>query len=121
MDKIYLIYCEHEEYRDPVECDFGVAWPMLYKGALYPYEKGDINRAWIVILVHLCVFILLLMSLPWWLALLIGVGMLFLINFLFALNYNMIVIEGLLKQGYLPMDSASSDKLIEKGIYFKLQ
>ena len=43
------------------------------------------------------------------------------INILFALNYNMIVIERLLKEGYYPMDYQSSDKLIKKGIYFKLQ
>ena len=43
------------------------------------------------------------------------------INLLFASNYNMMVIERLLKEGYYPMDYSSSDKLIKKGIYFKLQ
>ena len=47
--------------------------------------------------------------------------MLFLINMLFAANYNMIVIEDLLKSGYVPLDYYSSDLLIKKGIYFKLQ
>ena len=32
-----------------------------------------------------------------------------------------LVIERLLKEGYYPMDYQSSDKLIKKGIYFKLQ
>ena len=40
---------------------------------------------------------------------------------LFAANYNMIVIEELLKKGYVPLDYHSSDLLIKKGIYFKLQ
>ena len=47
--------------------------------------------------------------------------MLFLINLLFAANYNMIVIEDLLKKGYVPLDYTSSNILIKKGIYFKLQ
>ena len=33
----------------------------------------------------------------------------------------MIVIEELLKEGYIPMDHNSSELLIKKGIYFKLQ
>ena len=47
--------------------------------------------------------------------------MLIIINLLFASNYNILVIERLLKEGYYPMDYDSSDKLIKKGIYFKLQ
>ena len=47
--------------------------------------------------------------------------MLFVINLLFAANYNMIVIVELLKDGYVPLDYNSSDILIKKGIYFKLQ
>ena len=43
------------------------------------------------------------------------------INVLFACNYNLLVIERLLKEGYYPMDYNSSEKLIKKGIYFKLQ
>ena len=47
--------------------------------------------------------------------------MIIITNILFAFNYNMIVIEKLLKEGYYPLDYNSSDKLIKKGIYFKLQ
>ena len=47
--------------------------------------------------------------------------MILVLNLLFACNYNMLTIERLLKEGYYPMDYNSSDKLIKKGIYFKLQ
>lgn len=39
-------------------------------------------------------------------------------NFLFASNYNLLVIERLLKEGYYPMDYDSSDKLIKKRYLF---
>ena len=47
--------------------------------------------------------------------------MLLVINILFAANYNMIIVEDLLKKGYVPLDYNSSNLLIQKGIYFKLQ
>ena len=49
------------------------------------------------------------------------IGMIILTNTLFAANYNMIIIEELLKRGYVPKDHNSSNLLIKKGIYFKLQ
>ena len=46
--------------------------------------------------------------------------MIFAINLLFSLNYNLMVIESLLKKNYIPYGQESVDILREKGIYFKL-
>ena len=65
--------------------------------------------------------ILLMCFIPFKIGILICILMLLLINTLFAVNYNMIIIEDLLKKGYVPLDYNSSNILIKKGIYFKLQ
>lgn len=121
MEKIHLKYYNDKEYRKPIECDFGPAWEILWQGAMYAYKKNDINHAMIIFLTHLSVTVLAFMVAPIPIAIIISVLFVLFINFLFAVNYNMIVIEALLKEGYLPMDTFSSEKLIEKGIYFKLQ
>ena len=64
---------------------------------------------------------LIMCFIPFIIGIIICIAMLFVINLLFAANYNMIVIEELLKDGYVPLDNNSSDILIKKGIYFKLQ
>jgi hypothetical protein len=121
MEKIYLKYYNDKEYRNPVECDFGPAWQMIWEGGIYAYKKKDISRALILALLHICAITLAFIVAPIPLSIVIAILFVLVINLLFAFNYNMIVIEAFIREGYLPMDSNSSDKLIKKGIYFKLQ
>ncbi len=120
MQKIYLKY---DDVRPCVECDYGFAKDILLLGFLYPFKKGDMKFFGIMLALQLAVCILLIILVPVSLVidLILCIVMIFIINLLFACNYNMLVIERLLKEGYYPMDYASSDKLIKKGIYFKLQ
>lgn len=118
MEKVYLKY---DDVRPCVECDFGFAKEMIYKGFIYPYQKRDYKFFGIVLALHISVLTLILILVPFPFCLFLYIFMYFVINFLFAVNYNMMVIESLLKEGYYPMDYSSSDKLIKKGIYFKLQ
>lgn len=120
MEKVYLKY---DDVRPCVECDYGFAKEILYMGFLYPYKKGDMRFFLIMFALQLavCVLFIILMPLPIFLLLLLCLVMIEVINFLFACNYNLLVIERLLKEGYYPLDYNSSDKLIKKGIYFKLQ
>jgi len=120
MKKIYLKY---DNIRPCVECDYGFVKEILYLGFLYPYKKGDI-RFFIIILslqLSVCTLLIILFPIPIIYKLLLCLIMIFIINILFAFNYNLLIIERLLKEGYYPMDYNSSDKLIKKGIYFKLQ
>ena len=96
---------------------------ILFLGFLYPYKKGDLRHFFIIMALQLavCVLIIVLFKFSIILKLLLCVIMIAVINLLFASNYNMLVIERLLKEGYYPVDYESSDKLIKKGIYFKLQ
>jgi hypothetical protein len=121
MEKVYLKYYNDNEYRKPIECDFGPAWKMLWEGGFYAYRKKDTSRALILALLHICTITLSFIIAPIPLAIFIAIFFVLIINILFALNYNMIVIEAFIREGYLPMDTSSSDKLIKKGIYFKLQ
>ena len=120
MEKVYLKY---DDVRPCVECDYGFAKKMLYMGFLYPYFKGDLKDFGIMFLLQfsVCTILLILFPIPIIIKLILCVGMILFINFLFACNYNLMVIERLLKEGYYPMDYNSSSKLIKKGIYFKLQ
>ena len=120
MEKIYLKY---DDVRPCVECDYGFAKEILYLGFLYPFKKGDLKFFGIMLALQLAVCILLIILFPISVLakLLLCIIMIAIINFLFACNYNMLVIEQQLKEGYYPMDYNSSDKLIKKGIYFKLQ
>ena len=108
MQKIYLKY---DEYTPPVECDYGFIPEMVYLGFLYPIKKKNYKMFYIMLMTEVAVSTLIMCFIPF----IIG------INLLFAANYNMIVIEELLKDGYVPLDYNSSDILIKKGIYFKLQ
>ena len=120
MEKVYLKY---DDIRPCVECDFGFVPSIIWLGFLYPFKKGDLKYFSIMISLQLSVCILLIILFP------IGIIpkialcllMILIINILFACNYNLLVIEKLLKEGYYPMDYQSSEKLIKKGIYFKLQ
>lgn len=120
MEKVYLKY---DDIRPCVECDYGFVPEMLYLGFLYPFKKGDLKYFGIILSMQLavCTLLCILVPVPIKYKLLLCIIMIGIINILFASNYNMMVIERLLKEGYYPMDYASSDKLIKKGIYFKLQ
>ena len=118
MEKVYLKY---DDVRPCVECDYGFVKEMIYLGFMYPYKKKDYKFFGIVLTLQIAVCFLILILVPIPYSIIVCLFMILLINFLFALNYNMMVIESLLKEGYYPMDYNSSDKLIKKGIYFKLQ
>jgi len=118
MQKIYLKY---DEYNPPVECDYGFIPEMIYLGFLYQIKKRNYKMFYIILITEVAVSSLIMCFIPFYIGLSICMLMLFLINTLFAANYNMIVIEELLKRGYVPLDYNSSDLLIKKGIYFKLQ
>lgn len=120
MEKIYLKYDDNRPY---VECDYGFVKDILLLGFLYPFKKGNLKFFSIMLLLQLsvCVLLIVLFNIPMLVKLLLCIIMIVVINFLFACNYNMLIIERLLKEGYYPMDYNSSDKLIKKGIYFKLQ
>ena len=120
VEKVYLKY---DDVRPCVECDYGFASDLLLWGFMYPYKKGDMKFFSIILALQLavCVLILILVPIHVFFKLLLCIIMILIINLLFAANYNMMVIESLLKEGYYPMDYQSSDKLIKKGIYFKLQ
>lgn len=120
MEKIYLKY---DDVRPYVECDYGFQKEILYLGFLYPYKKGDLKHFFIMMLLQLavCTLLIALFKFSIIFKLILCVIMILVINLLFAYNYNLLVIERLLKEGYYPMDYNSSDKLIKKGIYFKLQ
>lgn len=118
MQKIYLKY---DEYTPPVECDIGFIKEMIYLGFLYPLKKKNYQMYYIMLITEVAVSTLIMAFIPFKIGILLVVAMLLLINTLFAANYNMIVIEALLKKGYVPLDYNSSSILIKKGIYFKLQ
>lgn len=120
MEKVYLKY---DDVRPCVECDYGFVKEILFMGFLYPFKKGDLKFFGIMLALQLAVCVLLIILFPMtiFLKLISCIIMIGVVNLLFACNYNMLVIERLLKEGYYPMDYESSDKLIKKGIYFKLQ
>ena len=120
MDKVYLKY---DDIRPCVECDYGFVPSIIWLGFLYPFKKGDMRFFLIMILLQfaICVLLIILIPVNVLIKLLLCLVMILIINILFALNYNILVIERLLKEGYYPMDYNSSEKLIKKGIYFKLQ
>lgn len=118
MQKIYLKY---DEYTAPVECDYGFIKEMVYLGFLYPLKKRNYKMFYIILMLEVAVSTLIMCFIPFYIGIIICLLMLFLINTLFAVNYNMIVIEDLLKKGYVPLDYNSSNLLIKKGIYFKLK
>lgn len=118
MQKVYLKY---DEYNPPIECDYGFIPKMIYLGFLYPLTKRNYKMFYIILMTEVSVSTLIMMFIPFKIGIFICILMLFLVNILFASNYNMIIIENLLKKGYVPLDYNSSNLLIKKGIYFKLQ
>lgn len=118
MQKVYLKY---DEYTLPVECDYGFIPEMIYLGFLYPLKKKNYKMFYIILLSQVAISSLIMCFIPFVIGIITCILMLLVINLLFAGNYNMIVIEDFLKKGYVPLDYNSSDLLIKKGIYFKLQ
>lgn len=119
MKKIYLKY---DDNNPIAECDYGFIKEMIFFGFIYPIMKKNYKMFTIMFLTELSVAtLIMLFILPQTLALMLTIIFIFLINTLFAANYNMIVVEELLKRGYVPIDNESSEILIKKGIYFKLQ
>ncbi len=120
MEKVYLKY---DDVRPCVECDFGFTPSIIWMGFMYPLKRGDMRFFAIMSSLQFFVSVLLIILIPVgiFVKLLLCVVMIFIINVLFSFNYNLLVIERLLKEGYYPMDYESSEKLIKKGIYFKLQ
>ena len=120
MEKVYLKY---DDNRPCVECEYGFVPSIILLGFLYPFKKGDIRFFSIMISLQLavCILTIIIVSAPVMIKLALCIIMILIINILFAVNYNLLVIERLLKEGYYPMDYNSSEKLIKKGIYFKLQ
>lgn len=121
MIEVQKIYLKYDEYTPPVECDFGFIKEMVYMGCIYPILKKNYKMFSIMFPTELAVVVLIMCFIPSLIGLLISIIMIFVMNTLFAANYNMIVIERLLKRGYVPQDYNSSNLLIKKGIYFKLQ
>ena len=117
------IYLKYDDIRPIVECDCGIAFEMILLGFIYPLKKKDYYHFLIILLLQLSISALVFILTPAVIKfrLLLCLSILLMINILFAFNYNMIVIERLLKIGYYPMDYYSSDQLLKKGIYFKLQ
>ena len=97
MDKVYLKY---DDVRPCVECDFGFVPSIIWLGFLYPYKKGDLSFFFIMLLLQLsvCVLMIILLSVPVFFKLLLCIIMICIINCLFAFNYNLLVIEKLLKK-----------------------
>lgn len=119
MSKIYLRF--NIENSKPISCDYGTAWLMALIGPFYPFIKKDYRMFGIVLLVLLLVNALILITIQLNIAILCCIFITFLTNLLFAFNYNMIVVEHLLKQGYVPVNYDTCNKLLKKGIYFKLK
>ena len=117
MAKIRLQYDEFKQ----VCCDYGIAKLMILIGPFYPMMKNDYYISLIVLMTQIAVTILFFIFIPFNVAILISAFTIFVINLLFALNYNDIVIEYYLKKGYVPCDYESSNTLLKKGIYFKLR
>ena len=120
MDKVYLKY---DDVRPCVVCDFGFAPKLVIYGFIYPYLKKDLRFSLVMFFLQLavCTLLIILVPVDVIFKIIMCLLMIMVINILFAFNYNLMVIEKLLKEGYYPMDYGSSDKLIKKGIYFKLK
>ena len=110
MQKIYLKY---DEYTPPVECDYGFIKEMIYLGFLYPLKKQNYKMFYIILMTQVAVSTLIMSFIPFKIGIITCLLMLLVINILFAANYNMIIVEDLLKKGYVPLDYNSSNLLIK--------
>lgn len=119
MKKVYLTY---DDKKTIAECDYGFIKEIIYMGFFYPLKKKNYKMFYIILSTQIAIsLIILLFILPLIAGMIATIFMIIIINILFAANYNMIIIEELLKKGYFPSDYQSSDILIKAGIYFRLQ
>lgn len=118
--KIYLYY--ENDINDVVELNKGCIKELLYFGCYYAYKNKDKSSKifYIMLILKICLFILFIIFLPIFISILLFIIFNFLINFLFSYNYNDIILNDYIKNGYVPLDKDSADYLLEKGIYFKL-
>ena len=119
MQKIYLKY---DEDKVEEECDYGFVKELALFGFIYPLKKKNFKMFSIIFSVEIATAILIMFFiLPPVAGIIATICMIVLTNILFAANYNMIIIEDYLKKGYVPYDYNSSNLLLKKGIYFKIQ
>ena len=119
MRVIYLKY--DDEFSKPIVCNYGPVWLITFLGPIYFAIKKDFKYFFITLITQLFVVVLITMFIKnHKIASIINISMIFAINLLFSLNYNLMVIESLLKKNYIPYGQESVDILREKGIYFKL-
>ena len=119
MRVIYLKY--DDEFSKPIVCNYGPVWPITFLGPIYFAIKKDFKYFFITLITQLFVVVLITMFIKnHKIASIINISMIFAINLLFSLNYNLMVIESLLKKNYIPYGQESVDILREKVIYFKL-
>lgn len=119
MKKIYLRY--DDEFSKPIICNYGPSWLILLLGSFYFLIKKDYKYFFITLITQLAVIILLASFIHnVKICVILIIIMLLIINLLFALNYNFIIIEELLKNNYIPYDQESTAILMKKGIYFKI-
>lgn len=121
-DAVEKIYLKYDDNNPTAECDYGFIKEMIYMGFFYPLKKKNYKMFSVIFFTEIAVTILIMFFiLPPLVGIISTILLIILTNILFAANYNMIVIEELLKRGYVPKDHNSSNLLIKKGIYFKLQ
>ncbi|MDO5569458.1 MAG: hypothetical protein Q4G04_05055 [bacterium] len=118
MDKVYLQYnSPHHE----VACNIGPVWIMLLLGSIYPLKNKDYKFFGIIILSKIASLILIMLFIKnIYIAITTFLFVYLLINLLFALNYNLIIIEYYINQGYKPLTRESAEKLLKKGLYFQV-
>ncbi len=121
-EKVEKVNLKYDRGDTHISCDYGFIKEMTYMGFLYPLKKKNYKMFSVILFTEISVAILIMFFiLPPIAGIFATIGMIILTNFLFAANYNMIIIEDLLKKGFVPCDYNSSNLLIKKGIYFKLQ
>ena len=118
MDKVVLKY---DDVRPNVSCEYGFVLAILVVGFLYPLYKKNYKYSLIMFLLQLAVTVIFMILFGFPIGMFFSIIMVFLINILFAYNYNLFVIQDLIKEGYSPYDHESSLILIKKGVYFKLK
>lgn len=119
MKKVYLR--KNDDYKNLVDCNFGMEKEILYKGSIYAFQKKNYSLFYAILFLKIAVSILFFLFLPFIIALIVDLIILVLINILFSYNYNTIVIEKYLKDGYIPIGTESCDLLLKKGLYFRIE
>lgn len=118
MRKLYLKY---DDIKNPVECDYGVVWLMLLIGCFYPLTKKDYKIFFTMLITQIFICVSVIFLIQHRILYIICPLFIFLINFLFAFNYNTIVLNFFFKKGYEPLDYDTADFLLKERIYFKIK